>query len=167
MKKVPILLIIAFLALGCVGPNRITRGLDLKFNQLYEDNPSLAEVLLPVQFVGMNLTLVADACFLNPWYFWREAPAGRGTAYYYRDPVTPENEDPLEASKLADTAGDAASFADASSLPADAALPIPQGPSHTVTYTVQPGDTFSSIAKASLNYLNIPLDTEGRAGSVK
>ena len=92
-----ILLCGALLCAGCAGPNKITRGVDERMNQLYVDSPLMMQAALPLHLAGTNLAMAVDWCFVNPWYFWHDAPAGRGSAYYYRDPRAPENPDPITA----------------------------------------------------------------------
>lgn len=159
--------------IGCAGPNHLTRGFDLKVNQLYIDSPTIAEVCLPLTLVGTNLSMVADACFINPWYFWHDAPAGHGQPYYYEDPVTPDNEDfPKKSKEKGDPAKDdkkenvAGGGKDAkkpgASAAAPAATPAPAAPAKGdsqenrdyYTYRVQQGDTFSSIARRYYNNPN-------------
>jgi len=71
--------------------------------------------------------MLVDRLFLNPWYFWHDVRLGRGTAYFYSDPVTPEDE----------------------TLPP--ATPSPAPPKTEIhrklTYRVKKGDTLISIAK--------------------
>ena len=127
------------LATGCAGPNRVTRSLDLRINQLYVDSPTLATALNPLCIIGMNGAMIIDACFVNPWYFWNDVQVGRGTAYFYTDPVTPENPNPAaiaEATEVEPT------------LPTKAnKAPVKIEPGSPIPYTVQEGDTLISIAR--------------------
>jgi len=135
-----------FIACGCAGPNRLSRGLDLRVNQLNVDNPLLATVLNPFCFVGMNGAWLVDAAFVNPWYFWNDVRVGRGTAYFYTDPVTPENLDP----DVLDSVPDAPEAPDTPSPPKNLTRensPPPVAPGEPIPYTVQPGDTLASIAR--------------------
>jgi LysM repeat protein len=125
--------------------------LDLRLNQLYVDSPTLAEVLLPVTLAGQVLAVTSDACFVNPWYFWSDVRVGRGTAYFYSDPVTPENVDPdgfppSPGNTLpGDTVPDPGEPppANITAQPKEAE-PVATAP---VAYTVQSGDTLASISR--------------------
>ena len=75
---------------GCAGPSKISRGFDERVNQLNVDNPTLAEIAWPVEVVGTVGTKVVDWCVVNPWFFWEDVFVGRGTPYYYKNPVVPE-----------------------------------------------------------------------------
>ncbi|HAK94151.1 MAG TPA: hypothetical protein DCM87_03885 [Planctomycetes bacterium] len=75
---------------GCAGPSKISRGFDERVNQLNVDNPTLAEIAWPVEVVGTVTTKVVDWCAVNPWFFWEDVFVGRGTPYYYKNPVVPE-----------------------------------------------------------------------------
>ncbi len=140
--------LLLFVAAGCAGQNRLSRGLDLKLNQLYVDNPALAEVVLPFGFVGMNLAMVADACFLNPWRFWHDAPAGSGSAYYYKDPITPANQLPVPSTAGASTKPEGKGDP---KVPAPPPATRPSRDTGYITHHVQPGDTFSSLAQRYYN----------------
>jgi hypothetical protein len=145
MKAQRLCLAGAVLAAGCAGPNRLSRGLDLRVNQLYVDSPTLAEVLLPVTFVGTNVALAADMCFVNPWYFWNDVRVGRGTAYFYRDPTTPDNEAPapFEDGDTLPPLGEPPPLPE--SPPPDVTTPVP--PDEVRPHTVQIGDTLASISR--------------------
>ena len=82
----------AFIALGsgCAGPSKVSRGFDERVNQLNVDNPTLAEIAWPVEVVGTVGTRVVDWCVVNPWFFWEDVFVGRGTPYYFKNPVVPE-----------------------------------------------------------------------------
>ena len=165
-RKVLLSLICLALALGCAGPNKLSRGLDERVNQLYVDNPLLAEVLLPFTFIGIPLTMVVDICFLNPWWFWSDVRVGRGSPYFYNDPLTPENPGPDAALKTGEEGpvGPPPPFegekpgtravagavppppSPAPSVPAPPS-PVPVEPSDYTPYTVQAGDTLASISR--------------------
>ncbi|MEM7164946.1 MAG: hypothetical protein AAF581_05740 [Planctomycetota bacterium] len=72
---------------GCVGPSKLRRGLDEHCNQLYVDNPLLAQCLSPLMLVGEGAAATADALFVNPVFWWKDALEGEGTPYYYRNPT--------------------------------------------------------------------------------
>ncbi len=151
LRKAGLCLLGCCLVAGCAGPNRVSRGLDLRLNQLYVDSPTLAEVLLPVTVVGQSLAYSADLCFVNPWYFWSDVRVGRGTAYFYEDPVTPENVDPNDFPSVPEDPAPPSRPLDPGEPPPanvtetqQEATPAPRGP---VPYTVQSGDTLASISR--------------------
>lgn len=80
-------------ASGCVGPSKLRRGLDEYCNQMYVDNPLLAQCVSPLVVVGEAVASVADATFVNPVYWWKDAMEGEGTPYYYRNPTIPAPSD--------------------------------------------------------------------------
>lgn len=159
MRKGIWIVAVCLVVAGCAGPNKLTRGLDERLNQLYVDSPLLGEAVLPVGYAGSVLAQVADWCFVNPWYFWNDVRVGRGTVYYYNDPVAPENPLPGEgmapdaAAWGADSAAGGSAVAGGS---AGSAASMGQAPSGTgsgeagkgnMPYTVKSGDTLISIAR--------------------
>lgn len=67
--------------LGCVGPNRLKRGLDRKLQASYVEHPLRAQLLFPVSFSLNHLAGVTDLLVLNPLYWWRDVFRGRGTSF--------------------------------------------------------------------------------------
>jgi len=158
MRKAFAILALVVVVSGCAGPNRVTRSLDLRINQLYVDSPTLATALNPLLIVGMNGAMLVDACFVNPWYFWNDVQVGRGTAYYYSDPVTPENPDPAALAEAATAkaesvaAGGVSVAHAAAESPESTAKAVPAvQPGQPIPYTVQEGDTLTSIARRYYN----------------
>jgi hypothetical protein len=154
LRNVLLLVVCLALFVGCAGPNKLSRGLDERVNQLYVDNPILAEVLLPFTYVGVPLVLLVDVCFVNPWWFWSDVRVGRGSPYYYQDPITPDN--PLPEVKPAGDGevplGSPASPAapPVSTRPAGTEIPPPPSvvePPRYSPYTVQAGDSLASISR--------------------
>jgi hypothetical protein len=79
---------------GCYGPNHLMRGLDQWGNQLYVDDPWLAQLATytGVLSIGYVVAGFIDYVFVNPFDFWGCAvPSGHGTPHLYQQPM---NADP-------------------------------------------------------------------------
>ncbi|MBN1420019.1 MAG: LysM peptidoglycan-binding domain-containing protein [Planctomycetes bacterium] len=92
-KSLPAALIAVALGAGCVGPSRLSRGLDEKVNQMYVDNPGLTGLLSPFILIGVGGCWLIDYGLLNPFSFWGDVGNKQGTPYYYENPqVSPTDE---------------------------------------------------------------------------
>lgn len=90
-RIVAVVSLMAFTA-GCYGPNALSRGLDAWGNQLYVDNPWVAQLghFTGVFLVGHLVASAIDYVVLNPFDFWGVAvPTGHGTPYVYPTPMRP------------------------------------------------------------------------------
>lgn len=84
---------------GCYGPNTVSRGLDEWGNQLYVDEPWVAQVATytGVLSVGYLVAGFVDYVFVNPFDFWGVAvPHGRGTPHFYRQVMGPSHRPEFE-----------------------------------------------------------------------
>ncbi len=75
---------------GCVGPNKLKRGLDEHLNQSYVKRPLVSELLFPINLIANHLAVAGDLLIFNPTYWWRDVLRGQGTPYYYTNPEVPE-----------------------------------------------------------------------------
>ena len=93
MRTRMVFLVLAVMTLSaCVGPSKMRRGLDEHQNQLYIENPLLAQALIPITAVGMLVATGADLVLVNPVFFWKDVLKGQGTPYYFRNPTVPVEE---------------------------------------------------------------------------
>ena len=67
----------------------MSRKYDEHVNTRYVESPLLSEVLLPLHLVTWHLLGVVDLVAVNPFYWWKDAFRGEGTAY----PVPKEGSD--------------------------------------------------------------------------
>lgn len=83
---------------GCYGPNHLSRGLDEWGNQLYVDDPWVAQLATytGVLSIGYFVAAGIDYLFVNPFDFWGHAvPTEHGTPHHYRQVMTPSHR-PIE-----------------------------------------------------------------------
>jgi hypothetical protein len=83
---------------GCYGPNHLLRGLDEWGNQMYVDEPWLAQLATysGVLSLGYIVAGFIDYVFVNPVDFWGKAAAsGHGTPHFYQQPLEGEKVPPV------------------------------------------------------------------------
>ncbi len=81
--------LVGFCGSGCVGPNKLKRGLDQHLNESYVKRPALSQLLFPVNLVANHLAVLGDLLFINPTYWWKDVFRGEGTPYHYTNPEMP------------------------------------------------------------------------------
>ncbi len=72
-------------AVGCVGPNKMKRGLDQAANRRYHKSPLMSQALFPVSLLLNHIAVLGDMLIINPTYWWSDVFRGEGTLHYYED----------------------------------------------------------------------------------
>ena len=74
---------------GCVGPNKLKRGMDHRLNQSYVNSPVRAQLMFPLNLLLNHIAILGDLLILNPQYFWSDVFRGQGTPYVYEQIEAP------------------------------------------------------------------------------
>jgi len=89
LRRLSLTLVVATLLVslvGCVGPNKLKRGLDQKLNQSYVDSPLVAQLMFPLNLLRNHLAVAGDLLIINPTYWWSDVFRGQGTPFEYTNP---------------------------------------------------------------------------------
>lgn len=139
-RSLPAAIVVVALGAGCVGPSRLSRGLDEKVNQMYVDNPGLTGLLSPFILIGVGGCWLIDYCILNPFSFWGDVGRKQGTPYYYTNPRVREGVESPPAAQPHEPP------AYRSGSGAEPVRPVAHSSGHT-EHVVRPRETLRSIAR--------------------
>ena len=78
-------ILLVALTTGCVGPNKLKRGLDQAANRRYHESPLLAQLLFPFSLLMNHIAITGDLLIINPTYWWKDVLRGEGTIYTYEN----------------------------------------------------------------------------------
>ncbi len=85
LRTLAVLMLLSALSVGCVGPNKLKRGLDQAANRRYHESPLLSQALFPVSLLMNHIAVLGDLLIINPTYWWKDVLRGEGTIYTYEN----------------------------------------------------------------------------------